>query len=156
MDDDSIFTTYCGLYCKDCIPSRKELFSTAARLDQLLIELQFDRYAELKAGQTYWSEANHEFKHYPEFVSVLRAIRNLECKSVCRKGGGWKGDRCQVRNCAMEKHLTGCWECAGYKTCELLAPLLKFHPNLEYHLELIKNEGIQNWRAKRKGHYPWS
>ncbi|MCX6008213.1 MAG: DUF3795 domain-containing protein, partial [Chloroflexi bacterium] len=114
MDDDSILTTYCGLYCKDCIPSRKELFLTAARLDQLLIELQFDRYAELKAGQTYWSEANHEFKNYPEFVSVLRAIRNLECKSVCREGGGWKGDRCQVRNCAMEKHLTGCWECAGY------------------------------------------
>jgi hypothetical protein len=57
LDDDSILTAYCGLYYKDCIPSRKELFFTAARLDQLF--------------------------------------------------------------------------------------------------ELIKNKGIQNWRAKQKGHYPW-
>lgn len=156
MDDDSRLTTYCGLYCKDCIPSHKELYTTAARLHTLLDQLQFEKYAQLKARQTYWSAANHAFQHYPEFIEVLQAIGSLECTSLCRDGGGWKGDRCQVRNCAMEKKLAGCWECPGYKTCEKLSPLLKFHPNLGYHLELIKAEGINNWSSKRKGHYPWS
>ncbi|MBN1376568.1 MAG: DUF3795 domain-containing protein [Dehalococcoidia bacterium] len=156
MDDASRLTAYCGLYCKDCIPSKEELYSTAARLQTILEQLHFDRYAQLKAGQTYWSASNETYKHYPEFAAVLQAICRLECKSLCRDGGGWKGDRCQVRNCAIEKKMTGCWECAEYKTCEKLAPLLKFHPNLAYHLGLIKSEGINNWRSKRKGHYPWS
>ena len=155
MHDDRLLTTYCGLYCKDCIPSKKELFWLAARLQGLLQELHFEKYAELKAGQTYWSEANKAFKHYPEFMSVLEAIRNLECKTLCREGGGWKGAQCQVRNCAIEKGLTGCWDCAEYGTCKLLEPLLKFHPNLRYHLELIKKDGIDNWRSKRRAHYPW-
>lgn len=156
MDDDRLLTTYCGLYCKDCIPSKKELFAAAARLGQLLKELDFEKYAGLKAGQTYWSEANEAFKHYPEFITVLKAVLSLECKTVCREGGGWKGERCQVRNCAIEKRLEGCWECADCKTCKLLEPLLNFHPNLAYHLELIKKDGIDNWRGKHKGHYPWS
>jgi hypothetical protein len=156
MDDDSRLTSYCGLYCRDCIPSHKELFSTAARLQELLDQLQFDKYAQLKAGQTYWAASNEVFKHYPEFAEVLQAIRGLECKSLCRDGGGWKGERCQVRNCAIGKKLNGCWECPDYKSCKLIEPLLKFHPNLEHHLELIKSEGVNNWSSKRKGHYPWS
>jgi len=155
MAEGSLLTTYCGLYCKDCIPSKSELYTVAARLQDLLEELQFVNYAELKAGQTYWSEANSAFKHYPEFLAVLKAIRGLECTSLCREGGGWKGGRCQVRNCAIEKGVAGCWECAGYKSCEHLEPLLKFHPNLAYHLDLIKSEGIENWSKKRKGHYSW-
>jgi hypothetical protein len=156
MDDDRLLTTYCGLYCKDCIPSKQELFSTASKLERLLTDLQFEKYAGLKAGQTYWSSANDVFKRYPDFIAVLQAIQSLECKTTCREGGGWKGERCQIRNCALEKRLTGCWECAEYKTCTLLEPLLRFHPNLAYHLELIINEGVENWRGKNKGHYPWS
>lgn len=156
MDDESRLTAYCGLYCKDCIPSHKELYAAASGLQNLLDQLQFENYARLKAGQTYWSEANRAFRHYTEFIEVLQAIRSLECTSLCRDGGGWKGDRCEVRNCAIEKKLAGCWECPSYKTCEKLSPLLKFHPNLQHHLELIKTEGIRNWSRKRKGHYPWS
>ncbi len=156
MSEDSVLTTYCGLYCKDCIPSQKELYSLASRFEELLGELHFDKYAELKAGQPYWSESNSVFKSYPEFIRVLQAIRGLECRSLCREGGGWKGGRCPVRNCALEKSIMGCWECPDYKTCKHLEPLLKFHPNLAYHLELIRSEGIDNWAASRKGHYPWS
>jgi hypothetical protein len=156
MTDNSQLTTYCGLYCKDCIPSKTELYALATRLEDLLAELKFDKYAELKAGQTYWSEANSAFKDYGRFIAVLQAIRGLECKSHCREGGGWKGGRCMVRNCAIEKGVSGCWECGEYKTCQHLGPLLKFHPNLAYHLELIRSEGIDKWAAKRRGHYPWS
>ncbi|MFA5063963.1 MAG: DUF3795 domain-containing protein [Dehalococcoidia bacterium] len=156
MTDDSRLTSYCGLYCKDCIPSRSGLYYHAARLEAILAELKFDKYAELKAGQTYWSESNASFKDYHCFTGVLQAIQGLECKSICREGGGWKGERCMVRNCAIEKDLAGCWDCKEYKTCLHLQPLRKFHPNLAYHLESIKTEGIDNWAAKRRGHYPWS
>ena len=156
MKNDGQLTAYCGLYCGDCIPSKTKLYRLAARLEDLLKELKFDKYAELKAGHSYWSDANSAFKDYPRFISVLQAIRGLECKSSCRKSGGWKGDRCMVRNCAMEKGLYGCWECEQYKTCRHMEPLLKFHPNLAHHLALIRKEGVDRWAAKRKEHYPWS
>jgi len=156
MPDDSRLTSYCGLYCKDCIPSKTEIYRLAGRLEDLLEDLKFDKYAGLKAGQTYWSEANSAFSHYAEFLDVLKAIRGLECPSLCREGGGWKGGRCAVRNCAIEKGFYGCWECGEYKTCQHLEPLLKFHPNLAFHLELIRSEGIDKWASKRRGHYPWS
>jgi len=156
VNSNSQLTAYCGLYCKDCIPSKTALYRLAAQLEDLLAELNFDKYAELKAGHTYWSEDNAAFKDYYRFISVLKAIRGLECKAPCREGGGWKGGRCMVRNCAIEKGLHGCWECAEYKTCRYLAPLLKFHPNLAYHLELIKSAGIDKWASKRREHYPWS
>ena len=156
MHDDSRLTTYCGLYCKDCIPSKTEIYRLAGRLEDLLEDLKFDKYAGLKAGQTYWSEANSAFSHYTEFLDVLKAIRGLECPSLCREGGGWKGGCCAVRNCAIEKGFYGCWECGEYKTCRHLEPLLKFHPNLACHLELIRSEGIDKWASKRRGHYPWS
>jgi hypothetical protein len=155
MYDNGQLTTYCGLYCKDCIPSKTELYRLAARLQELLEELNFNEYAKLKAGQTYWSEANSAFRHYAEFLDMLKAIRGLECTSPCREGGGWKGGRCAIRNCAIEKGVPGCWDCGEYKACQHLEPLLKFHPNLAYHLELIRSEGIDKWAAKRRGHYPW-
>jgi hypothetical protein len=156
MTDDSRLTSYCGLYCKDCIPSRSDLYGLAARLEEVLSEIKFDSYAELKAAQTYWSESNAVFNDYQRFIEILQAIRGLECRSICREGGGWKGEHCPIRNCAVEKGLNGCWECDVYGTCKHLEPLLKFHPNLAYHLELIKSEGIDKWASKRRGHYPWS
>ncbi len=87
MDEDRLLTTYCGLYCKDCIPSRKDLFTLAARLEEMLQELGFDKYAALKAEQTYWCQANAVFNKYPEFIEVLKAISGLECNSLCTTGG---------------------------------------------------------------------
>ena len=155
MPDNSQLTSYCGLYCQDCIPSKTELYAVAARLQGLLEELQLSKYAELKAGQTYWAEANLAFTHYPEFMAVLNAIRGLECTSPCREGGGYKGDRCEIKKCAIAKGFEGCWECGDYQSCKLLVPMKSFHPHLEEHLILIKTEGIKNWSKKRKGHYSW-
>ncbi len=155
MPDDSRLTSYCGLYCKDCIPSKTEFYAVADRLQGLLEELQFVKYAGLKAGQTYWAEANSAFKHYPEFLAVLQAIRDLECPSICREGGGYKGDRCEIKKCAVAKGFDGCWQCSDYQSCRLLEPMKSFHPYLEEHLALIKTEGMENWSKKRKGHYTW-
>jgi hypothetical protein len=58
MTEEERLTAYCGLYCRDCIPSRTELYALIDQLDSQLSELHFDKYAELKASQTYWSAAN--------------------------------------------------------------------------------------------------
>jgi hypothetical protein len=48
---DEKLTAYCGLCCADCILSCEELFALMDRVDQMLEQLQFDRYEELKSEQ---------------------------------------------------------------------------------------------------------
>ncbi len=144
---DKKYTSYCGLFCLDCIPSNKRLFSTARDLAKLLSDVQFEKYAEIKAVK------NKVFERYPELVELLHEIIKLECKAPCREGGG-KAE-CKVRECALIRHYEGCWECDDYGKCELLGPLNKIHPNLKYHLELIRKEGPENWCIKRGKHYSW-
>lgn len=155
MSDEWALTCYCGLYCQDCIPSRTEFYTTAAKLEEDLDRLNFHKYAELKANQPYWSKDSEAFKHYSRFIEVLQAIRRLQCPAICREGGGYKEGNCVVRKCAVNRKLAGCWECPEYETCKLLEPLLKIHPNLLFHLDLIKTEGVENWARHRKGHYYW-
>ena len=123
------------------------LFALVRDLEGKLAELHFEEYAALKA------RGDAAFGDYQNFLRVLQAIRGLECKAPCRAGGGKTS--CAVRDCVLARQLLGCWECQQYRTCELLDPLKRFHPNLEYHLDLIRQEGIDAWSARRKGHYSW-
>jgi hypothetical protein len=141
------YTSYCGLCCLDCIPSNRGLFARVRELKSLLEELQFANYARLKSGQ------QGIFGEYTKFLAVLHEIGKLECQVPCRSGGG-KGE-CDVRDCVLTRDYEGCWECDQYGSCEKLDYLKKVHPNLEYHLELIKDEGIESWSAKRSKHYVW-
>ena len=147
METDRTYTSYCGLCCRDCIPSNSQLFALVGNLEGKLAELHFEEYAALKA------RGDAAFGDYQNFLRVLQAIRGLECVAPCRTSGGKTS--CAVRDCVLARELLGCWECQQYKTCELLDPLKRFHPNLEYHLDLIRQEGIDAWSAKRKGHYSW-
>jgi len=147
MVDSKKYTAFCGLYCLDCIPSNKHLFSILEEVENTLTTLQFEKYAELK------SRSSEVFRKYPDFVGILQEIRKLECPAPCRAGGGKPG--CKVRECAVKNRLEGCWECRNYKHCELLDPLKKVHPNLEYHLELIRDNGVEHWSSDRKEHYSW-
>jgi hypothetical protein len=147
METERTYTSYCGLYCRDCIPSDRWLFTLAAELERKLADLHFEEYAAHKA------KGDAVFGGYQEFVRFLQAIRGLECQAPCRAGGG--KSTCAVRECVLGRRLSGCWDCAECRTCELLGPLRRFHPNLEHHLDLIRREGIDAWSAKRKGHYSW-
>jgi hypothetical protein len=147
VEDEQALTAYCGLYCRDCIPCRRTLFSLAGDLEAELAGARFEEYARLK------TRADAAFADYPAFLGVLRAIRGLECREPCRSGGGKAV--CAVRDCVLARGLAGCWDCGESGTCGLLAPLLRFHPNLEHHLDLIRQEGPGAWSAKRRGHYPW-
>lgn len=79
---DEKLTAYCGFCYADCIPSCEELFGMVDRLDQVLEQLQFDHYAELKSAQ------HEEFEDYPMFLSVLRQIEELRCPAPFRQDGG--------------------------------------------------------------------
>lgn len=139
--------SYCGLCCIDCIPSRKEFFTLVNRLDEMLRELQFKHYAELK------SETNEKFKAYPDFFSILHHIKGLQCSNPCKLGGG--DPQCKIRLCAQDKGLKGCWQCQARRYCLLLDRLRNVHPNLDYHLDLIEEMGPANWFGKRGEHYRW-
>jgi hypothetical protein len=141
------YTALCGLYCRDCIPSRTRLFELADELKVLLDELGFENYAELK------SRTIPIFREYRRFLLVLDAVTQLKCKAPCTEGG-CKTD-CRIRPCVIERNLSGCWECWNYKTCGLLEDLKNYHPNLEFHLGLIRDLGEEEWVSRRKKHYRW-
>lgn len=140
-------TACCGLYCKDCIPANRALYETAGKLESLLSDLNFDKYAAYKAG------GNTAFAGYPTFAAVLQAIKGLECRKVCGDGGGKPG--CAVRKCAKEKNFAGCWECGAFRECGLLAPLKANHEDLEHNLAMIAEHGADDWAPKRGRHYRW-
>lgn len=139
------FTAYCGLYCKDCIPSRNDLFQKTKDLQRCLEELNFYKYAELKAKDTSL------FTDYSKFTLLLQEIIELQCAKPCREGGG-KSD-CPIRNCIQSKNLEGCWECAHPHECVKLQRLVLFHPHLFEHLNLINVDGPEFWASNRKKHY---
>lgn len=146
MNQNKKQTAYCGLFCPDCIPSNKRLFNLLDELEALLIELKFDKYAELK------SKSNEIFKDYSKFLDILEEMKKLECKAVCTEGG-CKED-CKIRKCVEKNHYEGCWECNNFKDCELLEYLKKIHP-IEHNLKMIKKYGVGNWAHKRGVHYIW-
>ncbi len=146
--DDRRFTAYCGLYCKDCIPSDEALFKALGELKQRLDETGFDEYARLMAG------SDPKFNDYPAFREVLGEIEKLKCAKFCRDGGCETG--CHIRTCAVEKGFDGCWECADFHGCNLLVPLKDVHPSLENNLEMVREHGIDGWSGRRGKHSKWS
>lgn len=142
---DERLTSYCGLCCGDCIPSRADLLALADALDGLLADLRFEEYAALKA------EGTGGFRDYSAFLSVLRAIRELRCPGPCREGGGEHS--CAVRNCARGQGHAGCWECGKRVDCERLDRLRGAHPHLDHHLDLIGELGMVDWLDRRGAHY---
>jgi hypothetical protein len=147
-ENDSEYTSYCGLYCRDCIPSNKEFVDAVRQVKCILEEIQFEKYAEIK------SKGDPIFEQYPVFAKLLSRISTIECVSPCRAGGSNPG--CKIRECNISRNFTGCWECNDRQSCEQLKPLKQAHPNLEYHQELIKEKGLSEWSKHRKGHYHFS
>jgi len=147
--DQRRYTAYCGLYCRDCIPGKSDLFRAARELEQQLDEAGFGKYARVKAAKAV------VFEDYAMFADVLDAITQLECPGPCREGGG--NADCAVRACAIKKHHAGCWECEDLRGCSLLDPLRRFHgDNIDHNLEMIRQFGPDNWAEHRAKHYPWS
>jgi len=77
---DRRYTAYCGLYCRDCIPSKSKLFQKIRGLEKMLIELGFAKYAEFKANRY------DIYKQFPVFMDLLKEMQRLECTVPCCEG----------------------------------------------------------------------
>lgn len=149
MESERDLTAYCGLYCLDCIPSKRALFAAVDELRALAGELGLERYAELK------SRSDEALAQYPVFAAVLEKIAGLRCPAPCRLGGGKTS--CAVRGCAQGRGLEGCWECPDRAGCGLLAPLRESHRGaIDRNLDAITEHGPEGWSRYRGKHYPWS
>jgi hypothetical protein len=113
----------------------------------MLQDLQFEEYAKLK------SIKNPIFNDYPAFLRMMREIKSLRCSGPCREGGG--NPDCKIKRCVQSKALEGCWQCGEHGDCGLLSRLKKVHPNLDCHLQMIRDYGPKDWLEKRKAHYGW-
>jgi hypothetical protein len=153
MNENRKYTAFCGLYCKDCIPSHDELFALIDKLMGLLDNLGFEHYAKFKSARII------EFQNYATFRKLLTEIRKLKCETNCFEGPVSEygcNKNCEMRQCVIDKGIEGCWECKEYKSCEKLEPHRKFHPGMKHNLDLIKEFGLDNWLDKRGRHYEWN
>ncbi|MBN2027628.1 MAG: DUF3795 domain-containing protein [Actinobacteria bacterium] len=149
MHDASKMTAYCGLCCRDCIPSHARLFELLEELRRLAAELHLESYAELI------SHRDDAFADYPLFARTLDMLSGLRCPGPCRAGGGKA--ICAIRDCARGKGLQGCWQCTDRRGCELLDPLRDFHAEtIDGNLDAIAEYGMAGWLERRGKHYPWS
>jgi hypothetical protein len=153
MTENRKYTAFCGLYCKDCIPSHKELFDLIEKLAALLDNLGFEHYAKFKAPQV------KELQNYGTFRNLLNEMKKLQCKTNCFEGPVSDygcNKNCEMRRCVIDKGIAGCWECKKYKACDKLEQHKKFHPSMEHNLDMIKGFGLEKWLDKKGKHYPWN
>lgn len=146
-------TSFCGLWCGDCIPATERLYEITQELNQLLKEIGFENYAEFKSRRV------PEFKDYDTFINVLNAFEKLHCYNYCRQGPRSEDagcENCKIRACAVEKGFQGCWKCDTYSSCERIEKMERFHPDIKHNLKMIKEHGIDNWKEHRGKHYNWS
>ena len=151
--EDKDLTSFCGLWCNDCIPANERLYALTAELFDLLNEIGFKNYADFK-----WNKVP-EFKDYDKFISVLNAFEKLHCYNHCRKGPFSEAGcapSCEIRVCVTEKGYQGCWECDSYALCEHIKRLERFHPEIIHNLQMINKYDIDSWKIFRGRHYNWS
>ncbi|MFH1188980.1 MAG: DUF3795 domain-containing protein [bacterium] len=96
---------YCGLYCPKCYKMK-----IAAAAKQLLVELE-----------TAQDKGADFLQKSPDIKPILEKLIALECKKVCREGGG-KSTTCPIKACCDEHAIIGCWKCPNLDTCKKLTP----------------------------------
>lgn len=139
--------SFCGLYCDDCFGYQGKIASLAEELDKELKEVNFKKNADFFSQIPFFKV----FKQYDNFVELLNTIKELKCVG-CREGGG--SPTCEVRNCCLDKNITGCWECEEINTCNRLDFLQNTHEDAVIkNLNILKEKGIE---AFLEGERYWS
>jgi hypothetical protein len=88
------------------------------------------------------------------FASRDMTIEKIRCKG-CKNGSCTTiGGKCDTLECAKEKDMEFCYECAQFP-CSRLQPLADYaatapHNLKVYNLMAIKNRGIEAWAAETK------
>jgi hypothetical protein len=143
-------TAYCGIYCPDCIRYKNKFTKHASQLKDELKKIEFDKYAEIK------TPFGANFEKYNEFIEVLYALDNAQCKKPCRVGGGCSGTPCKIMECCISRGFEGCWDCTELDECEkfdILQPRCAEMP--KNNIRTIKKNGVQHWIELRDKFYIW-
>ena len=111
---------YCGAYCGECANYTKAIVNPAKELAGELRRSRCDKAAEA-LGKI---KAFKAFRHYDKFCELLKLMTKLECKDVCKRGGG--SSQCKIKRCAIKKGLEGCWQCDEFQRCKTLKLLEKY------------------------------
>ncbi len=144
-------TSYCGLYCNDCVRYRTKMTDNARSLLNELKNNNFYQYAEVK------KQFDNVFENYGVFIDVLEKIVELECKQSCRKGGGCSAFDCPIMKCCIEKQYEGCWECEQLNNCNKSDFLKPFHGETPKNNCIILHEnGLENFALKKQAFYIWN
>ncbi len=139
---------YCGLYCGTC-PAHTE--SVANLAQELRAELRRNKCDKAAPGLAKIPPFA-AFRHYAQFDELLVALTTMRCRKPCRAGGG--SPDCQVRKCATEKGLSGCWECGEFVRCATLKTLEEFGDvDRSYlkNLRKIKRQGPAAFAKAQRG-----
>jgi hypothetical protein len=138
--------TYCGFYCKDCYVGNKpnSIPKLAGNLKSELEKVRYDKFAEYMA-QTMMEE----FKNYDQCIKVLEIIELCGCQGPCKEGGG--NPACEIKKCAQEKAIEGCWMCNDFESCKKYETLEIYHGNAnKKNLQEIKRNGIKAFVEGKK------
>jgi hypothetical protein len=150
MIKEKELTGYCGLYCGDCIRYQSRASELA---DELLDEIDknnFTEYAKIKGAH------KKEFENFESFISLLKAISEINCEIPCGLGGDGCGGTCEIIKCVKARGFLGCWECNDFEECDKFDFLKPFHGDAPLkNLRIIKELGIDNWAKHREKCYPW-
>jgi len=128
---------YCGLYCEECFGHTGQIADLARDLRAELRKARFDRIAGALANESFFKV----FADYPQAYELLGALVKLRCKNMCKGGGG--PPYCKIRRCSQGKALAGCWECAGFETCDKLKTLAPAHNDAHIrNLKKLRRSGV--------------
>ncbi len=137
--------TYCGGYCGDCWIKNGKIREMAEGFEKTLKGWAVPQRAQALVG------TEPAAAHYAEFEGVLDWIQRQTCQG-CRASGSvclWGEATCFIRDCAREKRVAGCFECAEEKSCEKLAVLDRGDPTMAGNRARMRAIGMAAWEAER-------
>jgi len=162
----------CGLTCCDCLFYRPDFFEAARKMKEIINEFRIDIFFKLlNRRETNERIAEHlnqdkevflkkfaSFEKMEQFVEVLNAIVEIQCKQTCfeNKGcsiGGIK-HRCKTIECVNEKGLNGCWECGENERCEKLSfQKMSYGKSVIENLEILRTKGLGCIKSRGNQYY---
>ena len=175
---DKRFVCPCGLTCCDCLFYKNEIYETANKLKELIMENGLDKFLLGCSNEKSWGamgehldlndNETHDilgkrfgiFKQIPEFMSVLDGITTLQCKTTCQEARGCSvgGDthKCKALKCLENNGYEGCWQCSEYEICGKLGFLKNGYGYvIEENLTIVKEEGFGAVKSRGNKYYAW-
>ena len=131
---------YCGLYCGACAIKNGQISNTAKSLKAMLAAYDYGEWVHMVA------DVFPVVNGWKEFDGVLGWLTEQDCPA-CRGGGG--PPMCEIRLCAQQNGLAGCWEC-DRDPCDKLAMIDSSPVGPAKNRQRIREVGLAAWLAEQK------